>query len=43
MSKIKDEIKEKLELPGTTVAGVYQYFRDEQRKTKIDQISCYKK
>ncbi len=31
ISKIKDEIKEKLELPGTTISGVYQYFKDNYK------------
>lgn len=28
ISKLKDEIKEKLELPGATISGVYQYFKE---------------
>lgn len=31
ISKIKDEIKEKLELPGATISGVYQYFKDDYK------------
>ena len=31
ISKIKEEIKEKLELPGTTISGVYQYFKEDYK------------
>ena len=30
LDEIKDEIKEKLELPGITVKGLYQYFKSEK-------------
>ena len=30
LDEIKDEIKEKLELPGITVTGLYQYFKKEK-------------
>ena len=30
LDKIKDEIREKLELPGITITGLYQYFSKEQ-------------
>ena len=30
LDKIKDEIKEKLELPGITITGLYQYFSKEE-------------
>lgn len=30
LDEIKDEIKEKLELPGITINGLYQYFRHEK-------------
>jgi len=31
ISKIREEIKEKLELPWTTISGVYQYFKDDYK------------
>ena len=31
ISKIKDEIQEKLNLPGTTISGVYQYFKENYK------------
>lgn len=30
LDKFKEEIKEKLELPGVTITGIYQYFRKEE-------------
>lgn len=30
LDKFKEEIKEKLELPGVTITGLYQYFRKEE-------------
>lgn len=30
LDEIKDEIKEKLELPGITIKGLYQYFKNEK-------------
>ena len=30
LDEIKDEIKEKLELPGITIKGLYQYFKEEK-------------
>lgn len=40
ISKIKEEIKEKLEIPGTTIAGVYEYFKE---KYKIGTYSNFYK
>ena len=31
ISKIKEEIKEKLEIPGTTISGVYEYFKENYK------------
>ena len=31
ISKIKEEIQEKLEIPGTTISGVYEYFKEKYK------------
>ena len=31
ISKIREEIKEKLTIPGTTIAGVYEYFKEDYK------------